>query len=162
MFAQVPDIRGGQIPTLAPVVKETTPISVHARVKEDNPLYRDPVFREFFDLPKQLERSGVPATQSSVSRDLEELGVIKHHGAYALPHTNGDATRGLLSLDVAGEVLVVARCLPGRASSVAVEIDDAAIAEIVGTLAGEDTIFIAVPDQKAQRVAMKKIWELFG
>ena len=47
--AQVPDIRTGQIPTLAPIVKETTPsvvnISVHARVKEDNPLYRDPVFR---------------------------------------------------------------------------------------------------------------------
>src|SRR5690348_7543467 len=44
VLAQVPDIRGGQIPTLAPVVKETTPsvvnISVHARVKEDNPLYR--------------------------------------------------------------------------------------------------------------------------
>src|SRR2546426_933852 len=113
-------------------------------------------------LRAHLESSGGPATQSGVSRALEELGVIKHHGAYALPHTNGDATRGLLSLDVAGEVLVVARCLPGRASSVAVEIDDAAIAEIVGTLAGEDTIFIAVPDQKAQRVAMKKIWELFG
>jgi serine protease Do len=51
-FAQVPDARGSQIPTLAPVVKATTPsvvnISVHARVKEDNPLYRDPVFREFF------------------------------------------------------------------------------------------------------------------
>ena len=111
-------------------------------------------------LRAHLERSGVPATQSSVSRDLEELGVIKHHGAYALPHTNGDSARGLLSLDVAGEVLVIARCLPGRASSVAVEIDDAAIGEIVGTLAGEDTIFIAVRDQKAQRVAMKKIWEL--
>ena len=52
--------------------------------------------------------------------------------------------------------------LPGRASSVAVEIDDAAIPEIVGTLAGEDTVFIAVRDQKAQRAAMKKIWELFG
>ena len=58
-------------------------------------------------LRAHLERSGVPATQSSVSRDLEELGVIKHRGSYALPHTNGDATRGLLSLDVAGEVLVV-------------------------------------------------------
>jgi serine protease Do len=59
-LAQVPDLRGNQIPTLAPVVKETTPsvvnISVHARVKEDNPLYRDPVFREFFDLPRQLEK----------------------------------------------------------------------------------------------------------
>jgi len=113
-------------------------------------------------LRAQLERGGVPATQSSVSRDLEELGVIKHHGRYALPHANGDATHGLLSLDVAGDILVVARCLPGRASAVAVEIDDAAIPQIVGTLAGEDTIFVAVRDQKAQRTAMKKIWELFA
>ena len=97
---------------------------------------------------EQLERAGVSATQSSVSRDLEELGVVKHHGRYALPHANGDSTRGLLSLDVAGDVLVVAKCLPGRASAVAVEIDDAAIPEIVGTLAGEDTIFIAVARSK--------------
>jgi len=34
--------------------------------------------------------------------------------------------------------------------------------EIVGTIAGEDTIFIAVREQKAQRATMKKIWELFG
>jgi transcriptional regulator of arginine metabolism len=113
-------------------------------------------------LRAHLERSGVPATQSSVSRDLEELGVVKHHGRYALPQANGDSTRGLLSLEPAGEVLVVAKCLPGRASAVAVEIDDAAVSEIVGTLAGEDTIFIAVRDQKAQRASMKKIWELFG
>src|SRR3979409_59135 len=103
------------------------------------------------ELGAHLERAGVPATQSSVSRDLEELGVVKHHGSYALPHANGDSARGLLSLDVAGDVLVVARCLPGRASAVAVEIDDAALPEIVGTLAGEDTIFIAAHDQKSQR-----------
>ena len=114
------------------------------------------------DLRAHLERTGVPATQSSVSRDLEELGIVKHHGRYALPHANGDSTRGLLSLDVAGDVLVIAKCLPGKASAVAVEIDDAAIPEIVGTLAGEDTIFIAARDQKAQRVAMKKVWEMFG
>src|SRR5437870_6664446 len=113
-------------------------------------------------LRAHLERAGVPATQSSVSRDLEELGVVKHHGAYALPQANGNSARGLLSLDFAGDALVIARCLPGRASAVAVEIDDAAIPEIVGTLAGEDTIFIAVREQKAQRVAMKKIWGLFG
>jgi len=65
-------------------------------------------------------------------------------------------------LDAAGEILIVAKCLPGRASAVAVEIDDAAFAEIVGTLAGEDTIFIAVADQKNQRATMKKIWEIFG
>ena len=78
-LAQVPDIRSGQIPTLAPVVKETTPavvnISVHARVKEDNPLYRDPVFREFFDLPKQLEKE-VQATGSGVIVDAERGYVL--------------------------------------------------------------------------------------
>jgi transcriptional regulator of arginine metabolism len=109
-----------------------------------------------------LERSGVPATQSSLSRDLEELGVVKHHGFYALPHANGDAARGLVSLDIAGDVLVVAKCLPGRASAVAVEIDDAAITDIVGTLAGEDTIFIATRDQKSQRAVMKQVWEMFS
>lgn len=114
------------------------------------------------ELRGELERSGVPATQSSVSRDLDELGVVKHHGFYALPQANGDAARGLVSLDIAGEVLVIAKCLPGRASAVAVEIDDAAMAEIVGTLAGEDTIFIATHDQKSQRAVMKKIWEMFG
>ena len=78
-IAQVPDIRTGQIPTLAPVVKETTPsvvnISVRARVKEDNPLYRDPVFREFFDLPKQLEKE-VQATGSGVIVDAERGYVL--------------------------------------------------------------------------------------
>jgi arginine repressor len=45
---------------------------------------------------------------------------------------------------------------------VAVEIDAAAIPEVVGTIAGEDTIFIAVRDTKAQRTVVKEIWELFG
>ena len=111
-------------------------------------------------LRAQLERTGVSATQSSVSRDLEELGIVKHDGRYSLPHANGDSARGLLSLDVAGDVLIVAKCLPGRASAVAVEIDDAGLTEIVGTLAGEDTIFIAVRDQKGQRTVRKRIWEL--
>jgi transcriptional regulator of arginine metabolism len=114
------------------------------------------------DLRAMLERAGVAATQSSVSRDLEELGVVKHHGHYTLPRTNGGAARGLLSLDHAGENLIVARTVPGLASAVAVEIDAAAIEEIVGTIAGEDTIFIAVRDAKSQRTAVKEIWKLFG
>src|SRR4029079_18485472 len=71
------------------------------------------------DLRALLERSGVPATQSSVSRDLEELGVVKHHGHSTLPRTNGAATRGLVSLDQAGDSLVIARTVPGLASAVA-------------------------------------------
>src|SRR6266576_1303091 len=113
------------------------------------------------DLQAHLERAGVAATQSSVSRDLDELGVFKHHGRYTLARSNGAAAHGLLSLDSAGDHLVVARTEPGLASAVAVEIDAAAIKEIVGTLAGEDTIFVAVNDRKAQRVVIKKIWELF-
>jgi len=114
------------------------------------------------DLRALLDRAGVPATQSSVSRDLEELGVVKHHGHYTLPRANGGAVRGLLSLDHAGDSLVIARTVPGLASAVAVEIDAAAIPDIVGTIAGEDTIFIAVRDAKSQRTAIKAVWKLFG
>ena len=113
------------------------------------------------DLRSLLDQTGTPTTQSSLSRDLEELGVVKHHGHYTLPRANGGAARGLLSLDQAGEILVIARTVPGLASAVAVEIDAAALPEIVGTIAGEDTIFIAVREAKAQRTTMKKVWELF-
>jgi len=115
------------------------------------------------ELAAHLERAGFAATQSSISRDLEELGVVKRRGRYVVPHaeSNGAAARGLVSLEVAGDALVVARCEPGLASAVAVEIDGAHFAEIVGTIAGEDTIFIAVSERKAQRTVIKKIWELF-
>ena len=114
------------------------------------------------ELAAQLERAGVVATQSSVSRDLIELGIVKRHGFYTLPPSpQGTTAHGLLSLEPAGEALIVARCEPGLASALAVEIDRAAVPEIVGTLAGDDTIFIAVGERKAQRAAIKKIWEMF-
>ncbi len=114
------------------------------------------------ELAGRLERAGIVATQSSISRDLVELGVVKHHGHYAVPQgANGAGGRGLLDMDMAGQHLVVVKCELGLASAVAVEIDRAAIKEIIGTLAGEDTIFIAVADRKAQRAVIKKIWELF-
>lgn len=115
------------------------------------------------ELTAQLERAGHVATQSSISRDLEQLGVVKHDGYYTLPGTAGGApSRGLLGLDPAGDCLVVAKCEPGLASALAVEIDRADITEIVGTLAGEDTVFIAAHDRKAQRTVIKKLSELFG
>ena len=114
------------------------------------------------DLRALLERAGMPAAQSSVSRDLEELGIVKQHGHYTLPRANGASARGLLSLDQAGDSLVIARTLPGLASAVAVEIDAAALPEVVGTIAGEDTIFIAVRDAKAQRAVIKQVWQLLG
>src|ERR1051326_6748770 len=114
------------------------------------------------DLRAMLERAGVAATQSSVSRDLEELGIVKQHGHYTLPRTNGASARGLLSLDQAGDSLEIARTMPGLASAVAVEIDAAAIPDVVGTIAGEDTIFIAVRGAKSQRAVVKEVWELLG
>ena len=115
------------------------------------------------ELADRLERAGFSVTQSSVSRDLVELGIVKRRGRYVTPEAANGAgpRRGLLTLLTAGDTLVVAKCEPGLASAVAVEIDRAAIAEIVGTLAGEDTIFVAVGGRKAQRAAMKKILGLF-
>jgi len=113
-------------------------------------------------LAAQLERAGFTATQSSVSRDLIELGIVKKRGHYTLPLSNGAAARGLLSLDESGDALVVARCEPGLASAIAVEIDRAKIPEIVGTLAGEDTVFIAVSKRGRQRATIRQLWELFA
>lgn len=114
------------------------------------------------ELSELLEKKGYSATQSSVSRDLLELGIIKVNGNYAMPQKPRNAVAlGLLNLKIAGENLIVAKCESGLASAVAVRIDGAGIEEIVGTIAGDDTIFIAVKDPKTQKSAMKKIWEIF-
>ena len=110
-----------------------------------------------------LERAGIPATQSSVSRDLDELGIMKHRGFYTLPHAaDGASARGLLSLVPAGDCMLVARCEPGLASAVAVEIDRGRFSEVAGTIAGEDTIFVALSKPNLRGTATRKIWELFG
>src|SRR3954470_16280412 len=76
---QIPDLNTGRVPTLAPLVREVTPavvnISVQGRVREDNPLYQDPLFREFFDVPKQLEKE-VNATGSGVIVDAQRGYVL--------------------------------------------------------------------------------------
>lgn len=114
------------------------------------------------DLAKQLRKRHFDVTQASISRDLEELGVIKSSGVYTLPQKpSGAAFFGLTSLEASGDSLVVAKCDSGLASAAAVKIDAARIPEIVGTIAGDDTIFIAVKDSKSQRSMMKKIWQVF-
>lgn len=77
--AQIPDLGTGRVPTLAPLVKEVTPavvnISVQGKIREDNPLYHDPFFREFFDVPKQLEKE-INATGSGVIVDAQKGYVL--------------------------------------------------------------------------------------
>jgi transcriptional regulator of arginine metabolism len=114
------------------------------------------------ELTRLLSKDDFSVTQSSVSRDLEQLGIIKINGFYALPQiSEGRQKFGLLGLETAGETLIVAKCDSGLASAVAVKIDSAKITEIVGTIAGDDTIFIAVKEMKAQKATIKKIWEIF-
>lgn len=106
--AQVPDLKtGSSIPTLAPVVRRVTPavvnISVHGRVREDNPLYRDPFFREFFDIPKQVEKE-VNSTGSGVIVDANRGYVLTNNhvveGASLVQITTKDAHQ--LSAKVVG------------------------------------------------------------
>ena len=114
------------------------------------------------DLSAMLEGKGVTATQSSISRDLVELGVIKVNGIYALPENRAEANPfGVKTLETAGANLIVAKCELGLASAVCVKLDAAEIDGIVGTIAGEDTIFIAVKDAREQKAVIKKIWEIF-
>ncbi len=114
------------------------------------------------ELAEILEKKGISVTQSSVSRDLLELGIIKVEGFYALPQkTRNGLVFGILSLEIAGDNLVVAKCEAGLASACAVRIDSAQIEEVIGTIAGDDTIFIAVRGQKEQKAVLKKVWELF-
>jgi serine protease Do len=78
-LAQMPEFSGGKLPTLAPLVREVTPsvvnISVRGRVKENNPLYRDPLYREFLDVPKELERE-IQAVGSGVIVDAQHGYVL--------------------------------------------------------------------------------------
>ncbi len=114
-------------------------------------------------LAELLLSENIAVTQSSISRDLLELGVIKSEGAYAVPKRPDDPLAvGLLELKPAGDSLIVAKTKTGFASAVCVVIAGHHLEEVVGTIAGEDTIFIAVGDKKAQKSAMARIWEMFN
>lgn len=115
------------------------------------------------NLAESLLAEGIQVTQSSVSRDLLDLGVIKVDGAYSVPTRPDDPlAMGLLELKPSGESLIVAKTRTGLASAVCVIIDGSHIEDVVGTIAGEDTIFIAVTDKKSQKNVMAKIWSLFN
>ena len=80
---QIPSLKtGATVPILAPLVREVAPavvnISVHGRIRQDNPLYRDPLFREYFDVPKQLEKE-INATGSGVIVDATRGYVLTNN-----------------------------------------------------------------------------------
>lgn len=101
-----------------------------------------------------LRADGIHVTQATLSRDLKELGVLKGRSGYALPgaaatpaaQPSGDLQRALRSMMLSGDAggnLVVVHTGPGRASALALEIDRAAPRTVLGTVAGDDTVFVA-------------------
>lgn len=115
------------------------------------------------ELLRELTQLGITAHQSSISRDLAELGVIKLKGVYRLPHLEPGESPVVDVLDVepVGDHLIVVKTAVGQAQIVALTIDRAKFPEVVGTLAGDDTIFVAVKGRGEQGQAMKQIFNLF-
>lgn len=113
------------------------------------------------ELAGQLARRGFSATQSSVSRDIVKLGLTKIDGYYVAPEDALNVGGPVTQIDTAGDNIIVVKTEVGLAQPAALTIDRANILEIVGTVAGDDTILIAVKNATAQRLAMKKIVKLF-
>lgn len=104
------------------------------------------------ELRRLLRARGLRATQATLSRDLARLGVRRVHAAesgavYELPQDGAPApllgARGLVSAVADNGQLVVVRTLPGAAPAVARALDEARLALVLGTVAGDDTVFVA-------------------
>jgi transcriptional regulator of arginine metabolism len=111
------------------------------------------------ELVQELRRLDHPVTQATVSRDIRELGLFREPG----PSGSRYAVRGGLGLR-AGQVLrdfitsvdgvqfmAVVRTPPGTANLVAVAIDEAGWPEVLGTVAGDDTVLVISPDARSRK-----------
>jgi transcriptional regulator of arginine metabolism len=122
------------------------------------------------DLVRLLKKEGYDVTQSSISRDIRDLGVLKAGGRYLAPsdeiaRANGDfgaLTQFVREIRAAGPSLTVLKTSIGAAQSVAVAIDRAEWPEVVGTISGDDTIFIATPDARRQTKLVNRLRATFG
>ncbi|HEX6851117.1 MAG TPA: hypothetical protein VF139_06885 [Candidatus Polarisedimenticolaceae bacterium] len=109
------------------------------------------------ELALALHRRGFDVSQASVSRDTAALGLVKVDGRYARlpgsrPAEDPFAQRvraNVLALRDAGPNLLVVITPAGEASPVAIAIDRAGIPGVHGTIAGDDTIFVALRDARA-------------
>ncbi len=118
------------------------------------------------ELQVRLRDEGIEATQSTLSRDLREIGVLRGRDGYRLPAADGSALssdsrlhaairRELVGVDVGG-TLVVLHTPSGHGNALAIEIDAGQLEGALGTIAGDDTIFIAARSEAAaQRIAKR-------
>ena len=131
-------------------------------------LLREQAIGRQAELVKLLRQEGYDATQSSVSRDLRELKVSKSGDRYFIAEdsekVNNDFDRladFVLSVRPAGPSLTVIKTTIGAAQSIAVVLDRAEWPEVVGTISGDDTIFIATADARHQRKVIERLQSIF-
>ena len=132
-------------------------------------ILRAGVVRKQSDLVRLLKKEGHDATQSSISRDFRDLGVLKASGRYVLPpeevnRANGDfatLAQFVRELRPAGTSITVLRTTIGAAQSVAVAIDKVQWPEVAGTISGDDTIFIATANLRDQQALIERLRALF-
>lgn len=120
------------------------------------------------DAVTRLATKGIEATQATVSRDLEELGAVRIRSTsgyrYALPSETSRYGISLarvmreyvLRTAISGN-LIVFHTPPGHASIVAAAIDRAELAEIIGVIAGDDTLFICVNETFKTSEVLQKL-----
>ena len=146
----------------------------HARIVE---LIRDKAIRSQTELAELLAGEGVQVTQATLSRDLEELGAVKVSGAYLIPEdgkrplreTTGQGPARLLRLlrelltgvDSSGNMAVL-RTPPGAAHFLASALDRAGLTDVVGTIAGDDTIFVVARDVTGGKALADKLADWAG
>lgn len=134
----------------------TAPLTRAARHGRIEGMIRTRQVRSQTELAELLAAEGVQVTQATLSRDLEELRAIKVGGVYLIPEDGSPALRPvetgtaklvrllrelLNGTDSSGN-LAVLRTPPGAAHYLASAIDRSGVPEIVGTIAGDDTIFV--------------------
>jgi transcriptional regulator of arginine metabolism len=115
------------------------------------------------DLARELkETQGIETTQVTLSRDVRELGLLKTPDGYRQVNSASGPDLamvvGELLQDVrAAQNLIVLRTSPGNANALAVALDNENLPEIVGTIAGDDTVLIVAPDSITADKLRKKL-----
>ena len=115
------------------------------------------------EIGRALRKQGFKVTQSSVSRDLQALGVVRRNGVYSPPIPQGDES-GIGKMEEfirrvrsAGPYLLVCDTHPGMAKAVAVALKSAAWPEVRGVVAEDDTLFIATDNVYDSRLLMQRL-----
>ncbi len=121
------------------------------------------------DLAAALAAEGWEVTQSSVSRDIAALRLAKVDGVYRRPAEPAAAAGSLderhiaesvVGIDESGDALIVLHTPPGEANRVAVSLDRLGWPEVAGTIAGDDTIFVAARDAKRRAAVLRRFRRL--